>query len=494
MLDLARLDIRYLNQGINSENMNKKEFRKHAHELVDWMADYLEGVENYPVRAQVKPGDIINQIPDSPPSKSEAFEEIFNDFKEKIIPGMTHWQHPSFFAYFPASRSEPSILAEMLTATLGAQCMMWATSPSAAELEEQMMEWLKGMLKLPETWKGVIQDTASTATLCALLTAREVKSDFKINKEGFDKNNYRVYCSEQAHSSVDKAVMMAGFGKSNLRKIEVDESFAMKADALKAAIQQDIEAGFIPVFIVGALGTTGSTAIDPIDELGEIAKRYGIWYHIDAAYAGSVFIIDEFRNQFKSLHLADSFVFNPHKWMFTNFDCTAYYVKNVNHLVNTFSLTPEYLRTPEENQVNNYKDWGIQLGRRFRSLKLWFVIRSLGVEGIQNRIAHHIELGQWFAQQIREHPDFELLAPVPLNTVCFRYNPGDLSDTELNDLNKKIMNGLNEEGKIFLTHTSLNSKFTLRMVPSQTDVEKHHVEKAWQLIQHTSSVMLKRIK
>lgn len=462
--------------------MDTKEFRKYAHELVDWMSDYLEQVEKYPVRSPVKPGETKGQLPDFAPETPQPFEDIFKDFEEKIIPGMTHWQHPSFFAYFPASRSEPSILAEMLTATLGAQCMMWATSPAAAELEEQMMEWLKKILHLPPNWKGVIQDTASTATLCALLTAREVISGFKINESGFDNNNYRIYCSDQAHSSVDKAVMMAGFGRKNLVKIEVDENYAMKPNALQVAIEKDLKSGFRPAFIVGALGTTGSTAIDPIDKIGEIAQKFGIWYHIDAAYAGSALIIDEFREQFKSLELADSFVFNPHKWMFTNFDCTAYYVKNSEHLINTFSLTPEYLRTPEENEVNNYKDWGIQLGRRFRALKLWFVIRTMGVDGIKEKIADHIKMGQWFAQQITAHSDFELLAPVPLNTVCFRYHPEAWTENELNVINERIMNELNESGQLFITHTKLSGKFALRMVPAQTEVKMHHIEKAWDLI------------
>jgi aromatic-L-amino-acid decarboxylase len=462
--------------------MKKNKFRKNAHELVDWMADYLENVEQYPVRSQVSPGDIKAQIPDTAPEKAEKFESIFEDFNKDIMPGITHWQHPSFFAYFPASRGEPSILAEMLTATLGAQCMMWATSPSAAELEEQTMEWLKQMMDLPRQWEGVIQDTASTATLCALLTAREVKSGFRINEEGMDHNRFRVYCSEQAHSSVDKAVMMAGLGRKNLRKIEVDECYAMKSEALQEAIDDDIEEGFEPLCIIGALGTTGSTAIDPIDDLGKIANKMGIWYHIDAAFAGSAFVLPEFRNQFESLDLADSFVFNPHKWMFTNFDCSAYFVKNSQDLVNTFSLTPEYLKTREEDEVNNYKDWGIQLGRRFRALKLWFVIRSMGVEGIRNEISFHIELGQWFAEQVKGHKLFELLAPVPLNTVCFRYNPGGIKDEELNKLNEQVMHRLNDSGKLFLTHTVLDGKFTLRMVPAQTDVSKKHVEDAWNLI------------
>jgi len=459
--------------------MDTKEFRKYAHELVDWMADYLEQVEKYPVRSLVKPGETKDQLPDNPPEVPHSFENIFKDFEEKIIPGMTHWQHPSFFAYFPASRSEPSILAEMLTATLGAQCMMWATSPAAAELEEQMMEWLKKMLDLPRSWKGVIQDTASTATLCALLTAREVISGFKINESGFDNNKYRIYCSEQAHSSVDKAVMMAGFGRKNLVKIEVDENYAMKTGALQSAIKNDLKSGFKPAFIVGALGTTGSTAIDPIDKIGEIAQKFGIWYHIDAAYAGSALIIDEFRNQFKSLELADSFVFNPHKWMFTNFDCSVYFIKDAGQLIRSFEVLPEYLKTKSRGSVNDYRDWGVPLGRRFRSLKLWFVMRSFGISGIQERLRFHIRLNEYFSKKISGLGAFEVVMEPFLNFTCFRLKPEGLEDMEsLNNLNEQLLEEINRQGKLFLTHTKINGQFTLRMVIGQTYVEQQHVDRA----------------
>ena len=462
--------------------MYKSKFREQAHQLVDWMADYLENTEQYPVKSQVLPGDIAAQIPAFPPDEGESFNTILSDFDSKIMPGITHWQHPSFFAYFPATNSDPSVLAEMLTATLGAQCMMWVTSPAATEMEERMLEWLKIMLHLPDAWHGVIQDTASTATICALLTAREVKTGFSINENGFENNPYRIYCSEQAHSSIEKGVGIAGFGRNNLRKIACDEEFAMIPAELERAILQDIENGLTPLFVVGALGTTGSTAIDPIDEIGEIATKYALWYHIDAAHSGTALILEEFRSRFKKLNLADSFVFNPHKWMFTNFDCSAYFVRDKDALINTFSMTPEYLRTREEAHVNNYKDWGIQLGRRFRALKLWFVIRYMGVNEIKVRIRNHIRLGQWFARQIEDHHDFELLAPVPLNTVCFRYNPGQYDEEKLNEINEELMHTLNDSGKLFLTHTKLNGKFALRLVAGQTNVEIHHVEEAWNLI------------
>ncbi len=462
--------------------MKINEFRKHGHEVVDWMADYFTNIESFPVKSRVKPGEIFDLIEEHPPAEGEKFDDIMDDFNEKIIPGITHWQHPSFFAYFPATNSNPSVLAEMLTSALGAQCMMWVTSPAAAELEEKMMDWLKEMLRLPQEWSGVIQDTASTATLVATLTAREQKINGRVNTNGFPEGRFRIYASEQAHSSIDKAVRMAGFGSENLVKIETDEQFALIPYKLEEAIIHDKENGFVPVMVVGALGTTGSTAIDPIDEIGEIAQKYNLWYHIDAAHSGTALILEEFRDKFEKLHLADSFVFNPHKWMFTNFDCTAYYVKDKDALIETFTLTPEYLRTREESEVNNYKDWGIQLGRRFRALKLWFVIRSMGVEEIKERIRQHIELGHWFANEVAMHPQFELLAPVPLNTVCFRFNPGNMKEEELSAINDRIMHALNDSGNLYLTHTVLNGKFALRLVAGQTNVEKSHVEKAWEAI------------
>ena len=468
--------------------MEVEEFRNQGHKLVDWMADYMENISEYPVKSQVRPGEIMAKLQELPPENGEKFEEIMRDFEENIMPGITHWQSPSFFAYFPAASSAPSVLAEMLTATIGAQCMVWETSPAAAEMEERVMEWLKKMMKLPTGWSGVIQDTASTATLVALLTARQKLIKPDVNSHGFPANKFRAYCSNQAHSSVDKAVRMAGIGSENLIKIEVDENYAMRPDKLTEAIENDIQMGFTPLFVVGAIGTTGSTAIDPVDEIGEICQQFDCWFHIDAAYAGTAFILNDFRSKFKKLELADSFVFNPHKWMFTNFDCSAYFVKNKADLIDTFSLTPEYLKTRDEGSVNNYKDWGIQLGRRFRALKLWIVIRSFGVSEIKKRIQEHIDIGQWFANQVKKHPDFELLAPVPLNTVCFRFNPEHekLSKVQLNDLNERIMHTINDSGAIYFTHTILDGKFTLRIVTGQSNVKKEHVENAWEIIKKTA--------
>lgn len=468
--------------------MNHADFRHWAHELADWMADYFEQVGQYPVKPPVLPGDIKNQLPAGPPSMGEPFGQQYADFQEIILPGMTHWQHPQFFGYFPASRSMPSVLGEMLTAAMGAQCMIWYTSPAAEELEDRMMEWLRDMLALPGGWTGVIQETASAATLVALLMARERASAFGVNQTGFyGRAPMRVYASEQVHSSIPKAVKIAGFGEAHLVSIPTDASFAMDPAQLEAAIQRDLEVGFQPVCVVAAIGTTSSTAIDPIKPIGEICRKYGIFLHVDAAYAGTALILPEMRWMSEGLELADSFVFNPHKWMFTNFDCTAFFVQDKQLLTSTFSILPEYLKTPLDKQVNNYRDWGIQLGRRFRALKLWFVIRTYGVDGLRARIREHIRIGQWLAETISRQPDFELLAPVPLNLVCFRYCPDGISDeAELNALNERLLQALNDSGKILLTQTKLNGKYTIRLVAGQIDTTQETVNQGWELIRDTA--------
>lgn len=462
--------------------MDIKEFREHGHQMVDWMADFLENIEDLPVRAQVKPGDIFAQLPEHPPVEGESMNDIFADFKSIILPGMTQWQHPNFHAYFPANSSKPSILAEMLTATLGAQCMVWATSPSAAELEDQMMIWLQEMLALPENWVGSIQNGASEATINALLSAREQASNFDTNFSGLKSSDYRIYCSEQAHSSIDKAVAISGLGRDNLIKIPVDKDFAIDVKALEKQIEDDLKHGLKPLMVQCAMGTTGSTAIDSLKEIAKITSEKGIWLHVDAALAGTALLLEEMRWMSEGMELADSFVFNPHKWMFTNFDCSAYFVKDKEALIRTFSINPEYLKTREDDDVNNYRDWGISLGRRFRALKLWFVIRSYGVNELKAKIRLHLELAQWFKNQVQGHRYFELLAPVPLNTVCFRAVAPDLSQDSVNALNERILNEVNDRGNIFITHTKLAGKYTLRMVVGQTEVQKRHIEKAWEEI------------
>jgi aromatic-L-amino-acid/L-tryptophan decarboxylase len=459
------------------------DFRKQAHDIVDWMADYLENIEQYPVKSQVKPKDIIVQLPDKAPQKGEPIREIFEDFKKIIMPGMTHWQHPGFHAYFPANSSYPSLLAEMLTATLAAQCMMWETSPSAAELEEQVMIWLRDMLGLPGEFHGVIQDTASASTLCAILSAREAKTNFNINRLGIKTNNYRIYCSSQTHSSIDKAVKIAGLGVENLVKIDVDKNLAMKPKALEQAISRDKEDGKIALCVIATLGTTGTTAIDPLNEIAKICKRQDIWLHVDAAYAGNALILPEMRWMAEGMEMVDSFVVNPHKWMFTNFDCSAYFVKDKDILIQTFTMIPEYLKTANTGQVNDYKDWGVALGRRFRALKLWFVIRNFGVNGIQEKLRNHIKMAKTLEQEMQQQEGFEILAPLNFNLICFRYVPSGMKDKQqINVYNEKLLKSINSTGKIYLTHTKIDEKYALRIVLGQTYLKEEHVAKAWDII------------
>ncbi|MFN7117231.1 MAG: pyridoxal phosphate-dependent decarboxylase family protein [Saprospiraceae bacterium] len=464
--------------------MTTAEFRQYAHQLVDWMADYMENKEIYPVKPNVRPGDIKAQLPQAAPEQAENFTQIFSDFKNIILPGMTHWQHPQFFAYFPTGASEPSILAEMLASTLGAQCMIWLTSPAAEELEERMMEWLRDALGLPQSFTGVIQDSSSSATLVALLTAREARSQYQINQSGFTgTERFRVYTSTQAHSSVDKDVKIAGLGIENLIKIEVDENFAMIPEALEAKIIHDVNNGYTPLCVVSTIGTTSSTAIDPITAISNICKKYNIWHHIDASYAGTALILPEFRWMSAGVEAVDSFVFNPHKWLLTNFDCSAYYVKDKQLLINTFSILPEYLKTPEDKLVNNYRDWGIPLGRKFRALKLWFVLRAYGLEQLRNIIRNHITWGQWLYHEIKNTPDFEIMAPAPLNLVCFRYHPAAVNDeAELERLNTNLLQKLNNSGKILLTQTKLNGKYVIRFVGGQHDLTLEDVKRGWELV------------
>ncbi len=466
-------------------------FRIEAHKLVDWIADYYSEIEKYPVKSTSKPGTIFQQIPDSPPEMPEEMPAIFDDFKKIILPGITHWQHPGFFAYFPSNSSFPSLLAEMLTAALGAQCMKWETSPAATELEEAIMNWLKNMIGLPHHFEGVIQDSASSSTLCAILSAREKHSHFNINSNGMSgKKVMRVYCSYEAHSSIEKAVKIAGIGRENLVKIGLDKSYRMQPDLLEQAIQKDIELGKIPVCVVAALGTTGSTAVDPLDKIAAICEKYNIWLHVDAAFSGSALLLPEYRWMIRGIDKADSFVFNPHKWLFTNFDCSAYFVKDSETLINTFKLVPEYLKSQIPDHVNDYSNWGVQLGRRFRALKLWFVIRSFGVSGLQQKIRKHIHLAEELKTQIEAHPDFEIMAEVLFNLVCFRFHPAGTDDGNiLNNLNEKLLLQVNATGQLYISHTKLNGMYVLRIVAGQTNVESGHVEKAWKIIQHEASII-----
>jgi len=467
--------------------MEPEEFRRHAHQVVDWIADYFENIEQYPVKSKVTPGEISGKLPSSAPAQGEPFGQIMNDFNQVIMPGISHWQHPGWFAYFPANNSPASVLAEMLTAGLGVQGMIWDTSPAATELEETVMQWLRQMIGLPDTFTGVIQDTASTATLCALLSAREKTTGFGVNQKGFTQT-LRVYTSSQTHSSIEKGVKIAGFGKENLVFIDTDENYALIPTALEKAVKEDIKNGFIPCCVVGALGTTSSMAMDPVDMIADICARYNIWFHIDAAFAGTAAIVPELRGFMKGAKKADSFVFNPHKWMLTNFDCSAYFVRDPMLLQKTFSILPEYLKTAATNQVNNYRDWGIQLGRRFRALKLWFVIRSYGIEGIQQMIKKHVSLANTFAELLKNDNSFEILAPVNLSLVCFRYRNNSMPEEELNEFNKKLLDNVNISGEVYLTHTVLSGKYCLRLSVGQRTTEEKHIRKVFELLKkHTTA-------
>ncbi len=470
--------------------METGSFRKYGHEFVDWVADYLGGeIEEYPVRSTVAPGEIRGQLPESPPLEGESMEALAKDFREIIIPGMTHWQHPSWFAYFSANNSPPSILAELLTAGIGAQCMVWQTSPAAAELEEVVLEWLRRMLGLPESMSGVIQDTASTATLCALLTAREKATDFRANERGFWERLV-VYTSAEAHSSVEKGAKIAGYGRENVRHIETDETYAMNPEHLAAAIAEDSRRGLKPACVVATVGTTSSTAIDPLRDIGSICRRHDLWLHVDAAFAGTAAILPEMRWILSGVEDANSFVFNPHKWMLTNFDCSAYFVRDPQLLSKTFEIHPEYLKTGVDAEVKNYRDWGIQLGRRFRALKLWFVIRSYGVAGLQEIVREHLRLAAMFKMWIEADARFELVAPVNLSVVCFRLNDGR-SEADLDELNRRFHEQLNERRDLFLTHTTLKSRYVLRMAIGARLTEERHVRCAWDVIREIGTGLTK---
>ncbi len=464
--------------------MTPDEFRRWGHAVVDWVADYQRNVESLPVCSSVQPGQIRALLPPEPPANGEPFDAILADVEKLILPGITHWQSPNFFAFFPANNSGPSILGELLSAGLGAQGMLWATSPACTELETHVLDWLAGMLALPDKFKsstaggGVIQDAASSAVLCAVLAARERATGFFSNERGCN-GRLVAYTSPQAHSSVEKAVKIAGLGKANLRFIEVDDCFAMRPEVLARQIVQDRQAGLQPCFVSATVGTTSSNAFDPLPEIGRLCREHGLWLHVDGAMCGTAALCPEFRHIHGGLELADSYCFNPHKWMFTNFDCDCFYVADRTALIRTLSVLPEYLRNKatESGAVIDYRDWQIPLGRRFRALKLWFVIRHYGVEGLRHHIRQHVALAQQFARWIEASKDFELRTPAPLNLVCFAHRAGD-------NFNRRLLERLNQTGRLYLTHTVLNGRYTLRLCVGQTHTEAAHVRQAWELIQY----------
>jgi aromatic-L-amino-acid/L-tryptophan decarboxylase len=466
----------------NNYHMTPAEFRRYGREVVDWIADYYEQVESLPVLSQVRPGQIRATLPVQPPEHGESFEAVLRDVDNLIMPGITHWQSPNFFAFFPANASFPAILGEMVSAGLGVQGMLWATSPACTELETHVLDWMADMLDLPDRFKstsaggGVIQDSASSASLTALLAARERATGYASNEAGCD-GRLVAYVSSQTHSSVEKAAKIAGLGRKNLRAVEVDEQYAMRPEALLRHIESDLSAGLVPCFVCATVGTTSSNAIDPLPEIGRICREHGLWLHVDGAMAGTAALCPEFRHIHDGLELADSYAFNPHKWMFTNFDCDCFYVADRASLIRTLSVLPEYLRNKatESGAVVDYRDWHVPLGRRFRALKLWFVIRHYGIEGLRAHVRRHIALAQQFAGWVTASDRFELAAPVPLNLVCFRHGGGD-------EVNRRLLEHVNCTGELYMTHTVLDGRYTLRLCVGQTHTEARHVEAAWQKI------------
>lgn len=472
-----------------SFHMSPDEFRRYGRAVIDWIADYYERVESLPVLSQIEPGQIQAALPPEPPSKGEDFADILQDFETLVLPGITHWQSPNFFAFFPANSSGPAVLGELLSAGLGVQGMLWATSPACTELETRVLDWVAGMLALPERFKstgpggGVIQDSASSATLCAVLAARERATHYASNEQGGD-GRLVAYASTQTHSSIEKGIKIAGIGRQNLRLVDVDAQYAMRPDLLAAEIERDREAGKVPFFVCATVGTTSSSAIDSLPEIGRICRKYGLWLHVDAAMYGTAAICPEFRHINNGVELADSYTFNPHKWMFTNFDCNCFFVADRQVLINALSIMPEYLRNQatESGQVFDYRDWQIPLGRRFRALKLWFVIRHYGLEGLQHHIRRHVEIAQAFAGWVRSSAQFELAVEPALNLVCFRHKGGDA-------INQALLDRLNGSGELYLTHTRLDGHFTLRLCVGQTQTDTRHVERAWQRIQEAAASM-----
>jgi aromatic-L-amino-acid decarboxylase len=469
--------------------MSAEEFRRHGRAAVDWIADYMNRVEDLPVLSRESPGALRSKLPAHPPEHGESFERMLADVDDLILPGITHWQSPNFFAYFPANSSGASVLGDLLSSGLGVQGMLWATSPACTELETHVLDWLVELLGLPDRFMslgaggGVIQDSASSAVLCALLAARERATDGTSNKAGVNRR-LTVYASTQAHSSIEKAVRIAGIGSDALRFVEVDEDFAMRPDELERMIEQDLFDGATPCMVVATVGTTSSNALDPLRGVGEISRRHNLWLHVDAAMSGSAAVCPEFRFIHEGVELADSYGFNPHKWMFVNFDCSCFYVADREALVGALSILPEYLRNvaTESGTVIDYRDWQVPLGRRFRALKLWFVIRHYGIAGLRHHIARHVELAQAFAQWVDESPDFELAVRPPLNLVCFRHRGGEA-------LNRKLLDRLNQSGELYLTHTVLGGKYTLRLCVGQTMTEAEHVKRAWDLIRQVAAAV-----
>jgi aromatic-L-amino-acid decarboxylase len=462
-------------------------FRRHGHALVDWIAGFLEGPDRYPVLARVKPGEVRGALPPTAPWEPEPLDRVLADFERVILPGITHWNHPGFFAYFAISGSTPGILGELLSAALNVNAMLWRTSPAATELEEVVLDWLRGLLGLPAEFRGVIYDTASISTLCALAAAREA-TGLEIRERGMagriDLPRLRVYTSEQAHSSVEKGAIVLGFGREGVRKIPTDAEFRMDPRALGRAIAEDRAAGWRPVAVCATVGTTGTTSVDPVPAIADVAEREALWLHVDAAYGGVAAILPERRDVLTGAERADSIVVNPHKWLFTPVDCSAFFCRRPDVLKRAFSLIPSYLQTAEGGTVENYMDWGPQLGRRFRALKLWMVLRAFGRSGIEGRLREHMRLGRTFAEWVDADPDWERIAPVPFSTVVFRLRPRtwEADDPRLDGLNERLLEAVNASGEVFLSHVVLRGRYAIRLAIGNIRTEERHVHRAWEIL------------
>jgi aromatic-L-amino-acid decarboxylase len=468
-------------------DLDPEEFRRRGHEVVDWIAEYLRGPERFPVLSRVAPGEVRGALPPAPPEEGEPLDAILRDFETIVVPGVTHWNHPGFFAYFAISSSAPGILGELLAAALNVNAMLWRTSPAATELEEVALGWLRQLIGLPAAFRGVIYDTASIASLCALAAAREA-AGLAVRERGLAGRaglpRLRVYASEQAHSSIEKAAIVLGLGQAGLRKIPVDPEFRMDAPALARAVTEDRRAGWWPIAAVATVGTTATTSVDPVPAIADIAARQGLWLHVDAAYGGAAAILPGHRQVLAGAERADSLVVNPHKWLFTPVDCSAFYCRRPGLLKQAFSLVPPYLETAEGGAVENYMDYGPQLGRRFRALKLWMVLRAYGRAGLQARLAEHVRLARLFASWVDADPDWERLAPVPFSTVCFRARPRGLAsdDPRLDAWNRQILDGVNATGEAFLSHAVLAGRYALRLAIGNIRTAERHVQRAWELL------------
>ncbi len=472
-------------------DMSAQEFRRFGHELIDWISDYFEHIETLPVLSQIEPGSLKAQLPSSPPAHGESMDQIIADVDRLIVPALTHWCHPSFFAYFATSASAPGIFGELLSAAFDNKAMLWRTSPASTELEEVTLDWLRQMMGLDSGYTGIIYDTASVSSLHAMAAARE-GVEMRIREEGMSGRSdlplLRVYVSEQSHSSIEKGVITLGLGQRSLRKVPTDAEFRMDAGELARAIEEDKRDGFVPFCVVATVGTTSTSSIDPVPEIVPICEKHAMWLHVDAAYAGSAAIVPELQDILAGCDRADSVAVNPHKWLFTPFDLSVLYCRHMDLLRRAFSLVPEFLRTPEQEKVRSGSDYGIQLGRRFRALKLWMIIRYFGHEGLAARIREHCRLAKLFAEWVEESPDWELLAPVPLSLVCFRASPqidgvnNEAREKRLDVLNEAIMHGVNATGKALLSHTKLNDKLTLRLSIGNIRTTEDHIRQAWELL------------